>query len=64
MTDNQLFTPGYSLLFMVVKVYLNTVGECKCFNACHAIGDSDRGKAGATKERTITNARHAIGEGD
>jgi hypothetical protein len=48
MTDNQLFTPGYSLLFMVVKVYLNTALERTLSYARHAVGNCDGGQGATT----------------
>ena len=54
--------PSYSLLFMVVKAYLNTINERIISNARHTIGDGDGGKARAIKERTISNARHTVGD--
>ena len=40
--------PSYSLLFMVVKAYLNTIKERRLPDASHGIGDSDACQAAAT----------------
>ena len=64
MTDNQLFTPGYSLLFMVVKVYLNTALERTLSYARHAVGNCDGGQGATTIESMESNARHAVGDRD
>ncbi len=63
MTDNQLFTPGYSLLFMVVKVYLNTVVERIAADARHWVRDGHARQAGATRERIPADARHGVPDG-
>ena len=38
--------------------------ECTIFNARHAVGDGDGGKARAIRERTFSNARHTVADGD
>ena len=56
--------PSYSLLFMVVKAYLNTNKESTFPNTRHTIGNNNGGKARTTRECITTNTRHAIGDGD
>ena len=51
-------------MLLVIYTRLDTISECIISNARHAIGDGDRGKAGAATERIISNARHTIGDGD
>ena len=52
--------PSYSLLFMVVKAYLNTIGESMESDSRHAVGDRDRGQAAAIRESASSYARHAV----
>ena len=51
--------PSYSLLFMVVKAYLNTSIERTTTYARHAVGNGDGGKTSAIIESLIANTRHA-----
>ena len=64
MTDNQLFTSGYSLLFMVAKAYLNTTIENIPSDGDHTVWDSDRGQAAAAIESTISDGSQAVGNGN
>ena len=47
MSDNQSFIHDYSLLFMVVKAYLNTILESHRAYTRHTIGNRDGGQAAA-----------------
>ena len=64
MPDNQLFIHDCSLLFMVVKAYLNTILERIISNARHTIGNGDGGQARAFIESLTSNGRHAVADGD
>ena len=61
MTDNQLFMPGCSLLFMVVKAYLNTILERFLSYAGHGVGDGDARQTATVFERIIRDSGHGVG---
>ena len=48
---------------MVVSTLLDTTFECIGIYACHGVWDGNARQAGATIERTISDACHGVGDG-